>query len=351
MKKLKKNEVLNKKSLFLLNKSSNEKYNETTTFLSYINDNLGKTKKINYFRNTSFLKHSKLQSNLLKFEHASYGRNKNKKISNLKDTNNFLKIPRIDINNNSTDINKKNYRLLKGIFPNLSELNLYSNFPLFLFGNEEKKYNSRFLLKKYDKYNNKKEIKKKIYNYYYKKSKQNDSDNNKEDKIKSYEKNIKDPFIRNLKFKQNERDFSNLSKKYIKFYLQRNLPIKVNKLNLLNNKYSEFKKESNLSRNTSIDIFENKEINKYIKNNKIVPNMHNKNTNNYKSVKIKKNISFVKIINNNFLNYNSDKEDLNNSFLHNDNPIQSILSRNKKKSFKEKNKIYEDKETDTNEEN
>ena len=216
MKKLKKNEVLNKKSLFILNKSSNEKYNETSTFLSYINDNLGqinnKTKKINFFRNTSFLKHSKFQSNLLKFEHTSYSRNRNKKASNLNNTNNILRIPRFDFNNDLTDINKNNYRLLKGIFPNLSELNLYSNFPLFLFSNEEKQYNSKIIMRNYNKYNKKNEIKKKIYNYYYKKSKQNDSDNNKEDKIQSYEKNIKGPFISNLKFKQNERDSINFSK-------------------------------------------------------------------------------------------------------------------------------------------
>ena len=56
---------------------------------------------------------------------------------------------------------------------------------------------------------------------------------------------------------------------------------------------------------------------------------------------------------NNYLNYFLEKEDINNlSFSHNNHHIQSVISRNKINSYKENNnKFYEDKGTDTNEDN
>ena len=48
-----------------------------------------------------------------------------------------------EANKSSINLGKNNYRILKEIFPNLSELNLYSYYPLYPFNNDdEKKLNS-----------------------------------------------------------------------------------------------------------------------------------------------------------------------------------------------------------------
>ena len=80
------------------------------------------------------------------------------------------------------------------------------------------------------------------------------------------------------------------------------------------------------------------------------PNIINKNKNNYKSVKISKNKSFMNE-KNNFINYNSEKIINNNnySFSQQINKIQSISSRNKNNSYIDLNREkYEDKLCDTN---
>ena len=366
MKKLKTDELLNKKSLFLLNNYYNNMHNKTTSFLSYLNNNLDnkkkkKVKKIYYFRNTNFLNHSKLQSYLLKVGHSSYDNNlninikKNTKIKFLKDYNSELEKIYSENSKRNTELRKKNIKILKEIFPNLSELSLYSNFPLYPFNDDEKKYNSKILI---EKENKSRDIRKKIYNYYYKKSKvKNDklnimpndiinfSDNDKEEKNKYGENNLN---IKQWKFQNN-----NLSRKNIKFYFEQNLPLRITKINLLNNKLREQNKGSYLNKNSFINIFKNKEISKFFKTNKIFPNINHKKENNYyKSVIIKKNKSYIndsnKLVNDLDKNMN-----INNfSFSYQANEIQSIISRNKINSFKEINKkIYEDKGTETNEEN
>ena len=371
MKKLKKDELVNKKSLFLLNNyynnNKNNMPNKTTSFLSYLNNNIDnikkkKAKKIYYFRNTNFLNSSKLQSYLLKLGHSSYDNNliikKNTKLNILKDYNSGFEKIYPETNKSNSELRKKNYKVLKEIFPNLSELSLYSNFPLYPFNDDEKKYNSKALIKKENKT---KDIKKKIYNYYYRKSKFNNdklniipndiinfSDSFKEDKNKN-EDNNPNSNTKPWKFQNN-----NLSRKNIKFYFeQQKLPLRITKINVLHNKFRENNKGNYLNKNSFINIFKNKEISKFIKINKAFPNISRKKENNhYKSVIIKKNKSYIddsnKLVNDSNKNMN-----LNNfSFSYQANEIQSIISRNKINSFKDINKkIYEDKGTETNEEN
>ena len=360
MKKIKKNEILNKNSLFLLNNPNNI---ANTSYLSYLKSNINiikemkSTKKI-LFRNTNFLKHSKLQSYLLRLGYLSYENNskikKKSKLKNLQEVNSTFKTPLQETKNKSTtNLSKNNYRILKGIFPNLSEIKLYSNFPLYPFN--EKDYNNDKLIKREKKNSN---IKKKIYNYYCKKVDDDIINTNiiSDDIINDKGEKNNPSNINKLNLIKNKNENNNLSRKSIKSYLEGSFPLKITKVNL-NNKYIFLKNESkNLNKNPIADIFKNKEINKYLKIRKILPNINNKEGNNYKFVKIKKNNSFVNsnltndFMNNiNSVNFGKDYSNGNNySFSHQTIKIKSVISRNKIASYKN-NKIYEDKGTDTNE--
>ena len=354
MKKIKKNEMLKKNPLFLLNNSNK---NNNTTYLSFLKNHINiqsknKENRKSYFRNSNSIKHSQLQTYLLRLGYLSYEKNSNikskSKLKNLNDTN-ASKTPFQGINNNSTKLSKRNYRILKEIFPNLSEIKLYSNFPLYPF--TEKDYNKKIIKKQKKNI----DIKKKIYNFYCRKDDIDDLDlkivpddinnaidNHKEEKTKSSNFN-------QFKFIQNKRINMNLSRKNIKSYLEENLPLKIAKFNL-NKKFIFPKNEvNNLNKNTFIDIFKNEEIIKYFKIENLLPNVNQKEDNNYKFVKIKKNNSFVN--SNNCVNNNKSEKATkkkNYSFSHQTIKIKSVLSRNKIISYKNNIK-YEDKGTNTNE--
>jgi len=363
MKEIKSNEILNIKSLFLLNKPTSYNLNKSSNLLHLINyKNIRKNrkkKKPTCFRNTDLLNSSKLQSYLLKLGHSSYDNNLNIK-KKQKNKNTTFMVLNHEANKSSINLGKNNYRILKEIFPNLSELNLYSYYPLYPFNNDdEKKYNSKILIKKENKKN---DIKNK--NNYYKKDILNSEkleiiyneilnniNNMKEEKKEKIEKDI---FVKHLNFIQKKNEKNNLSRKNIKYYLEENLPLKITKINLSNNRFIKKKKEINLDKISFGNILKNKEINKCLKNNyKYFPNINNKNDDDskyYKFIRIQKNRSFSNCLNN-FMISNSEKDiNINNySFSHQNNIIQSIISRNKINSNNQNNKKnFEEKGTDMN---
>ena len=366
MKKIDINERLSIKSLFLLNKSNTGRNNKST-YLKHINNNISLFKKDNQkkivnFRNKSFLNNSKFQSYLLNIGHKSYNNNYSKIENKLNFSNNHSVILTSSSNQNivNNNNNNNNFKILKKLFPNLSELNIYSNFPLYPFSNNERKYNSYDLIKKEYKNN----IKKKIYNYYTKNiykpepdkskllSKEINNLDNSEEKSISYDKNINNAFIKHWKFIQKKNENNKLSKKDIKKYFEDNLPLKITKLNLLNNKLNKQIQVNSSNQNSFVNIFKNKEINKYFTSSKPFPNINIKKENSFKLIKIPKNKTFFNK-GNMFMDYNTERiNNINNyTFSQQFNNIQSILSRNKKNSYEESNKVkYEEKGTDTNEE-
>ena len=364
MKKINNNGILYKKSVLLL-KNTNSERNNNTTYLSHLNNNINIIKnnephKLSQFKDD--LNNTQLQSYLFNLGKTLYNNNnfKIEKKQKFKDKTSLYMTSHPDI---KCRYNKNNLRILKELFPNLSELNIYSNFPLYPFNNKQKIYNNNIIRKIHKKYN----IKKKIYNHYYKKSILNpdkpsilpieiyNSDCN-EEKNKSNDKNLNlnNLFIRHWKFIRNKKERNNLSKNKIQNYFEENIPLKITKINLSNsnkaNKVNKNNQDSFFNKNSFIDIFKNKEISKYFNNRRPFPDIINKNENNYKSVKISKNKSFMNE-KNNFLNYNSEKIINNNnySFSQQINKIQSISSRNKNKSYMDLNREkYEGKIRDTN---
>ena len=355
MKNIKKNEIMNKKVLFLLNNTNNIKKNKTS-YLSFITNDFSKNykSKNNFqFRNIPFLNRINQRFfHLYSIEHTSHDEKLKKFKNNYSSNTNsiFLTNNQNDFNNpnniNTTRReNKNNYTLLKKLFPNLEELNLYSNIPLCPFNNDENNKN----------YNRKDELKKRIYNYYHKKTRLkpnklnvfpkellNYSSNiNYDEKNKTYEPNMKDIFFKHLKFIKNKNSKLRFEGKSHKFINEKTSNLKPTIINF-NNKYVIQNKKIHINRKNffSNNIFKNKEIKKYFSNT-IFPNIYNQNSkNNYKSIKIYKNRSYIKSTDN-LLEHNSINElELSNNSLshHQFDKIQSLISRNKNKFIKKTNR-------------
>ena len=254
MKKIKNNGIFYKKSVLLL-KIGNSERNNNTTYLSHFNNNINIIKNNKQLKLSQFkddLNNTQLQSYLLNLGKTLYNNNnlEIKKKQKFKDKTSLYMTSHPDI---KCKYNKNNLRILKELFPNLSELNIYSNFPLYSFNNNQNIYNNNIIRNINKKYN----VKKNVYNHYYKKSILNpdkqsilpiyiyNSDDN-EEKNKSNDKNINlnNLFIRHWKFIKNKKERNNLSKNKIQNYFKENIPLITNypflyylKSNIYNNNY------------------------------------------------------------------------------------------------------------------
>jgi hypothetical protein len=370
MQKIKKNEIINKQSLFLLKKIDNRrsKKSNKSNYYSYLrNESVMKNnsiKKLLSFRNKSFLNKSKFQSNLLNIGNISKIENKSNKSN--KSNNSYIMT---SYPSKKSKTNKMNLKVLKKLFPNISELSIYSNFPLYPFENNDKAYNSHHIIKNESKKVN---LKKNIFEFYIKNIFRQDYQNKLskriifnddiEEKNKSYGKYFNKTNLNNLNYiKRTREENSKSSNKNIHSNLDDNYPLKItnfkyynnNNINNSNNRSNANKdnkdnKKSKLvkvNKKSLNDIFKNKEINKYFNSEKIFPIINSKKENNYKYIKILKNIKEKNecFTSDNKINYN---------FSPQNNNIQSILSRNNRKLYEELNKKkYEEKGTDTSQDN
>ena len=348
MQKINKNEIINKHSLFLLKKYSGKRKSKTN-YYSYIKRNNSLLKNYNNkkiltsIRQKSFLNNTKFQSYLLNFT------NKSKIENNEKDfDNSFIMMTSYPTKKNG--FNKSTLKILKDLFPNMSELNIYSNYPLYPFDNNEKIYNSYQLIKNEGKKEN---LKKKIMDFYKKNIFRQDSQNkmtkriiisdDNEEKNKSNGKFFNNIYINDMYLTKKAKEDSKLSQKNISFHYE-DLPLKIINLNIYNNNTNKEKGKTKLiktKKNSFNDIFKNKEINKYFNSDQPFPIINIKKENSYKYIKILKNLKEKDCVNKNKISY---------SLTPQVNNIQSVFSRNNKITYENSNlKIYEEKATYTNE--
>ena len=344
---MKKNEFL-----MILNKSKNKKKSKidifkNKTYISQINSyfrNNNKSNQIHKFNNKTVLNYNKDKKNILNLDNnifVNYSINKNqKKISNLKNNYGTFITSNTEIKTvRNLSYFKKPYsqnktKILKKLFPNIEELNLYSNIPLLFFND----YNNKFRRRK-------KSLKKEIYDYYFKNIKINTNNNFNllPDKLIN---NINNKTIRkSCSTYENYIKNMNMIKSKYKFNSNKNTNININvkPFNLKNNKKS-FK-----------EFFRNKEINKYFNTHQNFPKILLKNESNYKTLKISKNSSNIQNMISYTISDNNQYDKMPSCYRFSEDydKIESILSRKKINSYDEikntkcENNKYVDKGTST----
>ncbi len=258
-------------------------------------------------------------------------RRRKKNIFNMKNNNKTFLTSNADIktikneNNFQKNNNQNNIKILKKIFPNIEELNLYSNIPLFPF-NKTNNRNKR----------NKNNLKKEIYDYYYK---------NKVFITNNFDYNLSQYTLNNKNI--NNKKIKKSSSTYEK---------KINNTETTNNKKPSVNiKNYNLHKIHIKEFFRNKEINKYFDIKQNLPNIYKKNENIFKSLKLSKNNNnFHKIKSITISDNQGDKSQNYYKYTEYNNKIESVLSRTKIKSSDEiknynyKTYRYVDKATNTN---
>lgn len=305
-------------SLNIINITNYNNYFKVKKHNSYLIPNLHNNKKIKTILNYDKKETSEpTEEKYEKYFNDNYlPKRRKKKFLNMKNNNNKtfitsnqeMKTVRKETNFQIYH-NRNNIKILKKIFPNIDELNLYSNIPLYPFNKENK--NNR----------NKKNLKKEIYDYYYK---------NKAFKTNSNNYDLShftlDDKTRNKKIKK--------SNTYVKYIHNTNKSKSTNNKNLSVNTKN---KNINLQKNRINEFFRNKEIIKYFSDKENLPNIYKKNENKFKTLKISKNKNDPYTIKNITVTDDNKNNIYQNYYNYTEynNKIESILSRAKIKTSDE----------------